>query len=848
MKRTYLGVLFLVGALMLAACGGNPTAVPTNPPATPTTAAATATTAPTSAATTVAMATNAPTMAATPGAAEGTEISIEPANPKPTSTPPGIRGTPPATGGGTINATEGAPPISVGTVPAVNPPTTLDDLIKAYPDLKPFIDKLPQNLGDSDLAELYKRIVQIYKDKGASGLAAFLKDSGILDKLGIPLSYIDLLTAYGDKGDAKAVEKLARDRKIINGSNEIAGYLALDSKDSLPSVTTDLKALGVSVYSYDDNNEEVEIGIPLSVLGQFQSPGPLLGYLTKIAKVNHVVGFRPPTPKTAKIVNLQNLNTKGAVTIGADKWHKAGITGKGVRIGILDMGFGGIMQNAGKALPPADQMKSNVPLDELDQQEEVHGTACAMVVHGAAPDAELYIAQFDGSSRESWINAVQFLLDSKVQIINYSVGSAVGPRDGTFGESLAVDAIVKDSGVLWVNAAGNEAVDHTMFQYQDNGKGLHAFSEKLAALPFVPFAPITTVVMNWNGNWGGKEKAEYDFRVLDKDGNEVVTAAEAKKGRKNDFPFQATSFEATPKELYYLIVHKEKGNDDNLIDIFVPNAIFPDWAQVPDHSVTVPGDSNSALTVGATGLTKDKIEIYSSQGPTNDDRIKPDITAPTGEVLPVYEDGFSGTSGAAPLVAGAAGLVLEKFPEMQAAEVRAFLLANVKDLGDKGPDPVFGEGRLALPDPGKLTDANPSDADATPVPEANGPSATINNIDTKFNVKLKGVKGMAVTVSFEVDNFKGKKGAVAVLFFDSNNKPLPTKDENFRIGKGLGTGATFTAKSNQAAFDDVVLFIPNSAFTSIGSGNLYYIVAVLDLNNLDQPLAVSDKVSIKLKK
>jgi hypothetical protein len=65
-----------------------------------------------------------------------------------------------------------------------------------------------------------------------------------------------------------------------------------------------------------------------------------------------------------------------------------------------------------------------------------------------------------------------------------------------------------------MNAAGNEAINHSMFQYNDNGKGVHAFSDKVAALPFVPLAPVTVAVMNWNGSWTGKEKDEYNFAIL----------------------------------------------------------------------------------------------------------------------------------------------------------------------------------------------------------------------------------------------------------------------------------------------------------------------------------------------
>ena len=59
------------------------------------------------------------------------------------------------------------------------------------------------------------------------------------------------------------------------------------------------------------------------------------------------------------------------------------------------------------------------------------------------------------------------------------------------------------------------------------------------------------------------------------------TAAEAKNGKKNDFPYQVVTFDATPKEVYYLVVHRAKGKEDKVMDIFIPDAIFPDWATCP---------------------------------------------------------------------------------------------------------------------------------------------------------------------------------------------------------------------------------------------------------------------------
>ncbi|MCC7450623.1 MAG: S8 family serine peptidase [Anaerolineae bacterium] len=792
----------------------------------------------------------APALAQTPAATAGSDdISIEPENPKATKAPSVIK-TPPPDNGGTVSV-DGTP--VPANPPAVNPPTTFDELLNLYPDLKPFIDSLPPELNGTNLADLYKHVIQIYKDKGAEGVATFLKDSGILDKMGIPVGYIDLLLAFGDKGDIQAVEKLARQRQLINSKDEVIGYLALDSRTNEAAVRKSLEELGVSAYRYLENTEEIEIGIPLAILGQYKTPGPLLEYLTKIGKTPHVVGFRPPTPATSMKVDWQALKGKGAAFIGADKWHQAGVTGKGVRIGILDFGFGQISSAAGKELPEADQIQSNTPLEDLEGQDNTHGTACAIIVHAAAPDAELYIAYFDPSSEGSLVDALEYLIKSKVQIVSASIGISSGPRDGTWGFSPIVDQIVSKYNILWVNSAGNEALNHTSFVYKDNGKGVHAFSEKLAALPFVPLGPTATAFLNWNGNWNGGEKNEYQFKIVDKEGNEVATAAEAKKGRKNDFPYQVVRFEAEPKQVYFMLVSKRTKSAPNAtMDIFISDAVFPDWAIVPDHSVVQPGDANGSYTVGATGLTEDKIEEYSSQGPTTDDRIKPDITAPTGEKVMVYKQPFFGTSGSAPLVAGAAGLVLEKFPEMSPEEVRAFLNNNAKDLGDEGPDPVFGAGRVALPDPGGVSDDDPGTTKATPVPDDKGPVAEITNIDTKFNVKQGGQKGMAITLSFTVDNFKGKKGIVAVLFYDAaSNKPIQTNDPNFRLSNGsLAAIGNFTAKSDKVAFDDAVLFIPNSAFSKLGSGtkNLYYVVIIADPENLDNPLAVSDKVNIKFKK
>jgi len=176
------------------------------------------------------------------------------------------------------------------------PPPTFDQILAAEPDAKAFLDSIKGLTADKiDMAQLYNVIVKIFKDEGPAALSVYLHDSGLLDLLNIPQGYLDLLTIY-DQGGMDSLIKAAKDRKIVNTHNELGGFMQLDSKDNLTTVTAALKQLGVSTYGYDVLASELEIGIHLDTLLQFQSPDTLLGYLLKIANTPHVIGFRVPRP------------------------------------------------------------------------------------------------------------------------------------------------------------------------------------------------------------------------------------------------------------------------------------------------------------------------------------------------------------------------------------------------------------------------------------------------------------------------------------------------------------------------------------------------------------------------
>ncbi|MFC9972591.1 S8 family serine peptidase [Spirillospora sp. NPDC127200] len=119
-----------------------------------------------------------------------------------------------------------------------------------------------------------------------------------------------------------------------------------------------------------------------------------------------------------------------------------------------------------------------------------------------------------------------------------------------------------------------------------------------------------------------------------------------------------------------------------------------------------PGSADAALTVGAVDRD-DSLADFSSRGPRLGDRaVKPDITAPGVEIVAARAEGTalgephgehyaaaSGTSMAAPHVAGAAAILAARHPEWPAARLKAALM-NSAEPG-KGLSPhQQGAGRL----------------------------------------------------------------------------------------------------------------------------------------------------------
>ena len=132
--------------------------------------------------------------------------------------------------------------------------------------------------------------------------------------------------------------------------------------------------------------------------------------------------------------------------------------------------------------------------------------------------------------------------------------------------------------------------------------------------------------------------------------------------------------------------------------VVVVNAMGNEGAGLNPPSITAPADADSILSVGALN-GNGVLASFSSNGPTSDGRIKPDVSAhgvgtywATPNGVSTYSGSSQGTSLATPLVAGAAAMVLSAHPELTPIQVRD-ALRNTAANADK-PNNAIGWGLI----------------------------------------------------------------------------------------------------------------------------------------------------------
>jgi hypothetical protein len=414
-------------------------------------------------------------------------------------------------------------------------------------------------------------------------------------------------------------------------------------------------------------------------------------HLRALADIPGISFIRRPRLFTA----LGPRTTEGVLPTGALLLQSAGWRGQNVKIAIIDLGFAGLSRALDSKV-----IKREVIVDTQDYTGEglevgtSHGTGVAEIVHAMAPQAWLYLKKVADEIDLS--NAVDDAIAQGVQIINYSVGVA----NANFGDGTGIVAAIADRarahGILWVNAAGNHAQSHWMGPFSDRNfnNWLEFAPGREELLIKVDFPGSIQLYLTWD-DWP-RTAQDFDLFLYDAQGRLVASSQNYQTGFEE--PTEQIEYVAWAPGVYRARVLARRVFRTNIRLKIFNLSQQPIEPNVPAGSILTPADARGAFAVGAISVRSWKDgpqEPFSSQGPTSDGRIKPDIAGPDG-VSSFTLTYFSGTSASAPHVAGAAALLLSQHPEWTADQLESALEAQAVDLGEPGKDNIYGAGRLDL--------------------------------------------------------------------------------------------------------------------------------------------------------
>ena len=468
-----------------------------------------------------------------------------------------------------------------------------------------------------------------------------------------------------------------------------------------------LKDVGVRVQYRYDSIHSLSVWVPLN-------------RIVTLAKYDFVSRIWPDGRSNLAI------NGNNIAQAGADTMQGLGVTGKGVRVAIIDTGIdqshsefeGRVVAKRGNRDP-----------------SHWHGTHVAGIIGagdngvgitGIAPGVSLIDAPiiprrfwYQGEYADT-IDAINWAVDSvNADVVNISMGW--GPweydRDGLDPMSKTIDHVVSEGKCVVVVAAGNSAE-----QYAQGVATVHPEQGKMWIYQHDIDVTGTMQVTLW---WKG-EDSDLDLVLENNSGEEIISSRTHRVfgwfGRPGGQTQSGAYYEQImyrpqmPRELRvrieaYLVLESQT------YEIWLDeNARFLNVGENQRFkTITVPGYAEHSITVGAINIDDESIAAFSSRGPSEHQLplIKPEVVAQGGmssnSELGVYSTmwnnsyGYAtGTSMAAPHVSGVVALILEAVGknnfdqwnfhpfEVKSAIIRSTVDSSA-DIIDE-PDNVYGAG------------------------------------------------------------------------------------------------------------------------------------------------------------
>ncbi|MBI4976104.1 MAG: S8 family serine peptidase [Spirochaetes bacterium] len=452
------------------------------------------------------------------------------------------------------------------------------------------------------------------------------------------------------------------------------GSIVLHARGNISSLDASVASAGGRItHRYGDT---VEFEIPLGT----------------IAMLDGIAGIRVEAPLRPEELAITG---EEIISNGVTNLHIKGSRGSGVKAAVIDGGFIGLASAQGAGEVPASAV--NVDFSGAGMETgTTHGTAVAEVVYEAAPDATLYLMKIETSAQLG--TAKNYCKANGINIVNHSMGwlnTEFGRGDGP------ISAIVNDAaanGILWVNSAGNYARGHWQGMFADTDADyVHEFSGttgEINQLGTVSSGTSIRLYLCWDDTWGGSAN-DYDLELYYWTGSawsNVALSWNIQNG--DDYPVESISYTAAATGTYGCIIGKYSGVAKNLRLIATAQNL---QYSVKAGSIVAPACATGALSVGAIDASNwmsGPSAWYSSQGPTADGRIKPDISGYSYMTNWTYGK-FAGTSSASPSIAGHAAVIWGAYlGSYTATDVRNHLISNAVDMGTAGVDNEFGCGKV----------------------------------------------------------------------------------------------------------------------------------------------------------